>query len=129
MPDPREPLGRLVHDTWVAWAMEQPGAKPSWLVTWDQLPEDDPQREVDMRIGAAVAVQAVADAKVEVDKMRATVMAAHSELARLRDRCDERDRLISALIAEHPVELGRFSRMLSDAALGQERREEGSGNG
>ena len=129
MSDDREPLGRLVRDTWVAWAMEQPGVKLSWLVTWDQLPEDDPQREVDMRIGAAVAVQAVADAKVEVDKMRATVMAAHSELARLRDRCDERDRLISALIAEHPVELGRFSRMLSDAALGQERREEGSGNG
>ena len=55
MSDDRGPLGRLVRDTWVAWAMEQPGIKLSWLVTWDQLPEDDPQREVDMRIGEAVA--------------------------------------------------------------------------
>ena len=118
--DPREPYGRIVHEQRRAWVAGQPGK--FYAVVWED--RDEGQQELDMRIGAAVAVQAVADAKVEVDKMRATVMAAHSELARLRDRCDERDRLISALIAEHPVELGRFSRMLSDAALGQERSEE-----
>ena len=75
MSDDREPLGRLVRDTWVAWAMEQPGVKLSWLVTWDQLPEDDPQREVDMRIGAAVAVRAVADAKLRNDRLEAQVFA------------------------------------------------------
>lgn len=42
--------------------------------------------------------------------------AAEAEIARLRERCDGRDRLISALIAEHPVELGRFAKLLRDAA-------------
>ena len=75
MSDDRGPLGRLVRDTWVAWATEQPGVKLSWLVTWDQLPEDDPQREVDMRIGAAVAVRAVADAKLRNERLEAQVSA------------------------------------------------------
>jgi hypothetical protein len=50
----RERLGCLVRETWVAWAREQPGPKPSWLTGWDDL--DEGQREVDMRIGVAVAV-------------------------------------------------------------------------
>jgi NTP pyrophosphatase (non-canonical NTP hydrolase) len=51
--DPRELLGRLVRAVFVAWAREQPGPKPSWLTEWDEL--DKGQREVDMRIGAALA--------------------------------------------------------------------------
>lgn len=49
----REDYGRLVRETWVAWASEQPDPKPSWLVPWEEL--DPGQREVDMRIGEAVA--------------------------------------------------------------------------
>jgi hypothetical protein len=49
----REALGRLVRETWVAWAREQPDPKPSWLTGWDEL--DEGQREVDCRIGEAVA--------------------------------------------------------------------------
>ena len=49
----REHFGKLVRETWVAWASGQPDPKPSWLVPWEEL--DDGQREVDMRIGAAVA--------------------------------------------------------------------------
>ena len=49
----REALGRLVRETWVAWAAEQPDPKGSWLTGWDEL--DAGQREVDMRIGHAVA--------------------------------------------------------------------------
>jgi hypothetical protein len=49
----REELGKLVRDTWVAWAREQANAKLTWLLRWDQL--DAGQREVDMRIGEAVA--------------------------------------------------------------------------
>jgi hypothetical protein len=49
----REALGRLVRETWVQWAREQPDPKPSWLVPWEQL--DEGQREVDCRIGEAVA--------------------------------------------------------------------------
>jgi len=53
VPDPREPLGRMVRDTWIRWASEQPDARPSWLLPWEEL--DAGQREVDMRIGAAIA--------------------------------------------------------------------------
>lgn len=49
----RETLGRLVRDAWIAWAQEQPDAKPTWLVPWDLMPEKD--READRRIGVAVA--------------------------------------------------------------------------
>lgn len=52
-PISREELGRLVRETWVAWAAEQPNPKPSWLTGWEQL--DHGQREVDMRIGEAIA--------------------------------------------------------------------------
>jgi hypothetical protein len=54
----RERLGRLVRETWVAWALEQPDAKPSWLVPWEEL--DDGQREVDIRIGEAVVASVTA---------------------------------------------------------------------
>lgn len=50
--EPRELLGRLVRQVWVQWAREQPDAKPSWLLSWEEL--DDGQREADMRIGAAL---------------------------------------------------------------------------
>jgi hypothetical protein len=45
----REAMGRLVREVWVAFAEAQPNPKPSWLVPWDGLPED--QKEVDRRIG------------------------------------------------------------------------------
>jgi hypothetical protein len=49
----REARGRLVRETWVTWAWEQEDPKPGWLVPWEEL--DAGQREVDMRIGDAVA--------------------------------------------------------------------------
>jgi len=48
-----EALGALVRSVWVEWAREQPNPKPSWLIPWEDL--DPGQREVDMRIGEAVA--------------------------------------------------------------------------
>jgi hypothetical protein len=50
----RETLGKLVRQTWIEWAKEQPNPKPSWLVEWDNLSE--PDQEVDRRIGEAVAM-------------------------------------------------------------------------
>ena len=49
----RDALGRIVRETWVEWAAEQREPKSSWLLGWDDL--DDGQREVDCRIGEAVA--------------------------------------------------------------------------
>lgn len=80
MDDDREPYGRLVRETWVAWAKEQPDPKPSWLVPWKDL--DNGQREVDMRIGSAVAARAVHDAGLEADRMRVHLLAFAAE----RDR-------------------------------------------
>ena len=53
-----EALGRLVRETWIEWATEQPDPKPSWLVGWDEL--NAGQREVDIRIGSAVAAAVAA---------------------------------------------------------------------
>ena len=77
-----ELYGRIVRETWVNWALEQPDIKdhPSWVKPWDELAWRD--KEVDMRIGAAVAVQAVADAGLENDRMRAQLLAFAAE----RDR-------------------------------------------
>ena len=76
-PDPREPLGRIVRETWVAWAKEQENPKPSWLAGWDEL--DDGQREVDMRIASAVAAQAVHDAGFVHGVMLGKLLAARAE--------------------------------------------------
>lgn len=46
----REELGKAVREEWIAWAKEQPNPKPSWLVQWEGLSEQD--KEVDRRIGA-----------------------------------------------------------------------------
>jgi hypothetical protein len=55
MPDPKEPrelVGRFVRQVWLEWAREQPAVKTAWLLPWEDL--DEGQREVDMRIGAAL---------------------------------------------------------------------------
>lgn len=54
--DPREPLGRLVHDTRLACEADRAaaeGREKFKLGSWED--RDDAQRELDMRIGAAVA--------------------------------------------------------------------------
>ncbi len=56
MPDPREPLGRLVHDTRLACEADRAAAEGRQkfnLSPWEE--RDEHQRELDMRIGAAVA--------------------------------------------------------------------------
>ena len=78
MADDREPYGRLVHEQRLAVNAER--RKPFGVVPWEE--RDDEQRELDMRIGAAVAVQAVADAGLETDRMRAQLLAFAAE----RDR-------------------------------------------
>lgn len=45
----RDKLGRLVREVWIKWAKEQPVAKSSWIVAYDQLSECE--KEVDRRIG------------------------------------------------------------------------------
>jgi len=53
----REQLGRLVRETFVRQASRRPDAKPSHLVPWERMPEEE--RETDRLIGEAVAAAAV----------------------------------------------------------------------
>jgi hypothetical protein len=83
MADDREPYGRIVRETWVAWAKEQPDPKGSWLTGWDEL--DAGQREVDKRIGSAVATQAVYDAELENTRRAAQLFALGVHLPAILD--------------------------------------------
>lgn len=72
--EPREGVGRFVRHVWVEWARDQLDPKPSWLLPWEEL--DDGQREVDMRIGAALfeagtrSVVAVAESGLRDELLR-----------------------------------------------------------
>ena len=69
MADDREPLGRTAHETYGNWLLEQVRLPhdAKHLNQWEQLSPD--LREAYMRIGAAVAVQAVADAKLRNERL------------------------------------------------------------
>ena len=77
--DPREPYGRLVHEQRVALNAEL--ERPFVLGAWEDRAEH--QRELDMRIGSAVAAQAVADAKLDV----AALEMARRKLVRIAALC------------------------------------------
>ena len=81
MADPREPLGRIVHDQRVARSAEL--RQPFYLSTWED--RDEGQRELDMRIGAAVAVRAVADAKLRNERLEAQVFALGAHMPAIRE--------------------------------------------
>jgi hypothetical protein len=116
--DDREPYGRIVRETWVGWALEQPAPKPSWRAGWDDL--DDGQREVDMRIGSAVAAQAVEDAKLRNERMEAQLFALGAHLPAIR-------RALTIAISEAEYETGKKPyRAALQAVSGTG---EGAGNG
>ncbi len=56
--DLRERLGRRVREVRIAWAQRQPSPKPSWLVPWDDLGEND--KEVDRCIGSVIWADCIA---------------------------------------------------------------------
>ena len=95
MTDPREPLGRIVHDQRVARSAEL--RQPFYLSTWED--RDEGQRELDMRIGAAVAVRAVADAKLRNERLEAQVFALGAHMPAITDalRLAESEAMYGAL--------------------------------
>ena len=70
MADDREPYGRIAYETEAAWRQEQEFTRRK---PWNDL--SDEQREPFMRIGAAVAARAVADAKLENTRRDAQLLA------------------------------------------------------
>ena len=84
-PDLREPLGRLVHDTRLACEADRAAAEGRQkfnLAEWEDRSEH--QRELDMRIGSAVAAQAVHDAGLEAVAMRKQLLAFSIHMPALR---------------------------------------------
>lgn len=51
----RDRLGRKVREAWLAWASQQPHARPEWLDPWEQL--DKVQQEPHRLIGEALAAE------------------------------------------------------------------------
>lgn len=92
-------LGRLVRETWVEWAREQPAPKPSWLTGWDDL--DAGQREADSRIGRTVVeIGRVLGARDERDRILGDDPAAGVYRLGVEDGAKaERERIRSALLA------------------------------
>ena len=87
MTDDREPLGRVVRETWVAWAKEQPDVAehPSWTEPYDRIPARD--REVDMRIGSAVAAEALRQYEAEREALTLARLSRSVKLARIAALC------------------------------------------
>jgi hypothetical protein len=97
----RDQLGRIVRETWVAWAREQPAPKPSWLVPWDDLAE--PDREVDRRIGEAVLSAAEAEVK-RLTKMLDVCASAHGHNVKLKARIDRLAAALRKVLEIDPVD-------------------------
>ena len=102
--DPREPLGRTVHQTRIAFEAERSALKdrPGFILApWEERHPE--QQELDMRIGHAVAVHALTEnaitwgttctscAKVLDDAYAETVRReeAEAKLAAIADECRE----------------------------------------
>ena len=120
MSDDREPLGRLVRETWEACVRDyHTDPKPSWVAQWEDL--DDFQREVDMRIGSAVAVRAVADAKLRNERLEAQLFALGAHLPAIRDALE-----LAAEEAEYQALAKRYRAALEALGGGepQERTDE-----
>jgi hypothetical protein len=76
MTDDREPYGQLAHGIYRDWHAEQPGPKVAY---WPWAKADPAWRELMMRITSAVAVRAVADAKLRNERLEleAATLRAH----------------------------------------------------
>jgi len=74
----REEGGRLVRAAWISWAQQQPNPKPSWLVPWEDLAEED--KEADRVIWDQIAlpyVQIIAEKDDRIDSLAERLDAVH----------------------------------------------------
>jgi hypothetical protein len=81
--DPREPLGRIVHEKRLAFNSEK--ERPFVLQSWED--RDEGQRELDMRIGSAVAARALADWEAERAELTLARLSRSAVIARITALC------------------------------------------
>lgn len=114
--DPREPYGRLVHDTRLAHEADQAAAEGRarfHLKYWEERTEA--QHELDMRIGSAVAAQAVHDAGLETELVRAQILLIAANLAAIR-----RALTIAITVSEYEAEKKPYRDLLQAFSSGEE---------
>ena len=92
MADDREPYGRIVHEIRLAYNTELP--HPSGVLPWEQREEG--QKEMDMRIGSAVAARALADYEGERRELTLARLSRSVKLARIAALCRARPDRVSA---------------------------------
>ena len=117
MADDREPLGRIVHETRLAFNAEL--EHPRGLLPWEE--RHPSQRELDMRIASAVAARAVADAKLRNERLEAQVSALGANVPAIR-----RALVIAITEAEWESEKQPYRAALKALDIGGE---EGDGSG
>ena len=86
--DPREPLGRLVHDIRLAHEADQAAAEGRArfrLASWEEGAPS--QRELDMRIGSAVAAEALRQYEAEREALTLARLSRSVKLARIAALC------------------------------------------
>lgn len=64
----KDDIGRLVRDSWIAYCREIGDDKPSHLLPYDDLSEQD--KEADRRIGEAVWTAAIQHTISELNKIK-----------------------------------------------------------
>ena len=122
MADDREPLGRLVHEQRLAVNAEL--EHPRGLLPWEQ--RAPMQQELDMRIGSAVAAQAVADAGLANERMKAQLFAIGATMPAVR-----RALVIAITEATYEAEAKDYRAALKVYGAGEDqvRSEEGTDHG
>ena len=82
MPDPREPLGRIFHEQG-RMTVNAEREKPFYVLPWEGRTAEE--KELDMRGASAVAVRAVADAKLRNERLEAQVLALGAHMPAILD--------------------------------------------
>jgi hypothetical protein len=119
--DPREPYGRIFHEAGRL-TVNAEREKPFRVLPWEQ--RTDEEKELDMRGAAAVAVQAVADAKARNERLEAQVFALGAHLPAILRAL--RMTASDDLHAERMADVGRDRAALTalGGGEGQERTDE-----
>lgn len=121
--DPREPLGRIVHEQRLAHEADRAAAEGRArfnLKSWEDRTAD--QRELDMRIAYAVAAQAVHDAGLEAERMKAQLFAFGAHLPAIR-------RALTIAVADSQYEAEAKPYRAAIQALGIQDRSDEKGAG
>jgi hypothetical protein len=113
--DDREPNGRIVHEQRVAYEADRAAAEGRHtfnLGDWGDRTAG--QRELDMRIGSAVAAQAVADERRASERMRIQLFALAAHLPAIRRALTK-----SATDAEYECEAKQYRAAIQALGIGE----------